>query len=85
MASRKAIAEAGKQVLGENVDLAEAEKLLDYFVHRDFDSAAVNKYLSLMSESPPPRSRRSQLHFKNLKQIWDGWKPSLEREDKARA
>ncbi len=72
-------------LLGYNVDLAEASKLLDYFVYKGYDSAAVGRYLTKMSENPPPRSRRSQMHFQNLKQIWDGWRTNLNGQDKARA
>jgi len=73
------------QFLRLNVDLAEAEKLLDYFAYKDFDSGAVSKYLDLMSQNPPPRSKRSQKHFSNLKQIWDDWRTKLGGRDKARA
>lgn len=72
-------------LLQQNVDLAEAAKLLDYFVYKDCDSAAVGRYLAAMSQNPPPRSRRSQVHFRNLKQIWDNWKTNLQGEDKVRA
>jgi len=71
--------------LHRNVDLAEAQKLLEYFARKDFDSDAVSKYLDAMSQNPPPRSKRSQKHFRNLKQIWDEWQTSLEGQDKARA
>jgi hypothetical protein len=72
------------RLIRQNVDLAEAARLLDYFVYKDCDSAAVSKYLAQMSQSPPPRSRRSQMHFRNLRQIWDGWRTQLKGEDKAR-
>lgn len=73
------------QLLQRKVDLAEAEKLLAYFVHRDCVSEDVSDYLDEMSNNPPPRSRRSQSHFRNLQQIWGNWNPKLEFEDKARA
>lgn len=73
------------QLLQRKVDLAEAEKLLAYFVHRDCDTEDVTDYLNEMSRNPPPRSRRSRDHFQNLKAIWDTWQTKLEYEDKARA
>lgn len=67
-----------------NVDLSEAGRLSDYFIYKSYNSQAVSEYLKAMSENPPPRSRRSQMHFKNLRQIWDGWKSSLsDPKDKA--
>jgi len=73
------------QLLQQNVDLAEAQKLLDYFVYKGYDSAAVSKYLAQMSQNPPPRSKRSQEHFQNLKRIWNNWLTNLEGENKAQA
>lgn len=73
------------QLLQRKVDLAEAEKLLAYFVHRDCISEDVSDYLDEMSRNPPPRSRRSRDHFRNLQAIWDGWRTKLEYEEKARA
>lgn len=73
------------QLLKQGVDLAEAEKLLHYFAYKDFSSRAVSEYLTEMSQNPPPRSKRSQIHFRNLKQIWDSWRTNLEPADKARA
>lgn len=72
-------------LLRQNVDLAEAEKLLHYFSHKGFDSVAISKYLAQMSQNPPPRSRRSLLHFRSLNEIWDNWQTTLEKQDKARA
>lgn len=74
-----------ESLLKQNVDLSEAEKLLHYFVYKGCDSTAISKYLSEMSENPPPRSRRSQMYFSGLKRIWEGWKTDLGPEDKARA
>jgi len=67
------------------VDLAEAEKVGDYYVYKGCDDQAMLRYLEMMAEDPPPRSRRSQRHFKNLGDIWRSWQPSLSKLDKARA
>jgi len=67
------------------VDLAEAEKVGDYYVYKGHDEEAMLHYLEMMAKNPPPRSRRSQRHFKNLWDIWRSWQPSLSRLDKARA
>jgi hypothetical protein len=73
------------QLLQRKVDLAEAEKVLTYYVYRDCISDDVGQYLHEMAQNPPPRSRRSQAHFRNLEAIWINWHTRLEREDKARA
>jgi hypothetical protein len=67
------------------VDLSEAEKVGDYYVYKGCDDDAMARYLELIAKSPPPRSRRSQRHFKNLWDIWRNWHPSLSTPDKARA
>jgi len=69
----------------KQIDLSEAEKLLGYFVYKNYDPAAVSRYLDIMSENPPPRSKRSQLYFRSLKEIWSGWRTDLAGADKARA
>ncbi len=74
-----------EQLASRNVDLSEAEGVLKYLVYKRYDSSAVSKYLSYMSESPPPRSHRSLMHFRNLKHIWDGWETNLRDRNKARA
>jgi dsDNA-binding SOS-regulon protein len=65
----------------KQIDLSEAEKLLGYFVYKNYDPAAVSRYLDIMSKNPPPRSKRSQ----SLKEIWSGWRTDLAGADKARA
>lgn len=67
------------------VDLAEAKKVGDYYVYKGCDDQAMLRYLEMMAKNPPPRSRRSQRHFKNLWDIWRSWQPSLSGPDKARA
>jgi len=67
------------------VDLAEAEKAGDYYVIQGYDDTAMSRYLKLMAERPPLRSRRSQRHFRNLWTIWRGWQTTLQGQDKARA
>lgn len=74
-----------KQFLQLEVDLAEAEKAGDYYVSKQYSDAAMARYLQLMAQNPPPRSRRSQRHFQNLWDIWQRWHPSLQGADKARA
>jgi hypothetical protein len=67
------------------VDLSEAEKVGDYYIHKNYSDKAMGRYLELMAKSPPPRSRRSQGHFKNLWDIWRTWDTNLAGKDKARA
>ena len=74
-----------KQFRRLGVDLAEAEKVGDYYVYKGCDDQAMLRYLEMMAKNPPPRSRRSQRHFKNLWDIWRSWQPSLSGLDKARA
>ncbi len=74
-----------EQLVRFDVDLAEAAKLGDYFIAKAYDREAVRRYLQALSQNPPPRSRRSQGHFRNLKQIWEGWRSNLPSPDQARA
>ncbi|HIC92889.1 MAG TPA: hypothetical protein EYP09_01370 [Anaerolineae bacterium] len=67
------------------VDLAEAEKIGDYYVYKEYNEGAMLHYLEMMARNPPPRSRRSQRHFKSLWDIWQSWQPSLPGPDKAKA
>jgi hypothetical protein len=74
-----------QQFRQRNVDLAEATKAGNYYTSKDYDNKAFARFLELMAKNPPPRSRRSQQHFKNLWDIWRSWKPSLMEKDKAYA
>lgn len=83
------IMQEAERVAGElrrlAVDLAEAEKVGDYFIGHDYDEAQMARYLELLATNPPVRSRRSQGHYRNLHEIWRRWRTSLEQIDKARA
>ena len=72
-----------RQFRQHGVDLSEAEKVGDYYVYKNCDDQAMACYLELMAKNPPPRSRRSQSHFKNLWDIWRAWRPNLSGKDKA--
>lgn len=67
------------------VDLSEAEKAGDYFISQDYDDGKMARYLDLLVTHPPVRSKRSLRHYQGIRTIWRGWRPRLEREDKARA
>lgn len=74
-----------QQLRQRQVDLAEAEKVGDYFVSKKYDETALLQFLDLMAKRPPPRSRRSQPYFQNLHAIWQTWRSRLTGPDKARA
>lgn len=74
-----------QQFRQRNVDLAEAKKAGDYYISKECDGKAFAQFLKLMAQNPPPRSRRSQQHFKNLWDIWRSWNPIFTEKEKARA
>jgi len=82
------MAEAGR-VAGElrrlAVDLAEAEKIGDYYIGHGYNEAQMARYLELLATNPPVRSKRSQRHYQSLREIWQRWRPGLQGADKARA
>ena len=70
--------------------LGEAEKSLQYYVFKKYDDTAMERYLKEMAENPPPRSKRTQGHYRELYRIWQQWSPQCVRDgldgmDKARA
>ncbi len=67
------------------VDLAEAEKIGDYFINHGYRDDLMARYLELLATNPPIRSKRSQRHYQNLRDIWQRWRPGLKGADKARA
>lgn len=67
------------------VDLAEAEKAGDYFVDHKCDEGQMIRYLNLLAQNPPIRSKRSLRHYRNIRDIWTKWRTSLGGQDKARA
>ncbi|MCS7066599.1 MAG: hypothetical protein NZL85_10075 [Fimbriimonadales bacterium] len=83
------IGEQAERVVREltrlQVDLNEAEKLVDYYLFKGCDDEAMSRYLDTLAQDPPPRSRRSQHHFRNLRDIWNRWNTPLTGVDKARA
>lgn len=74
-----------QQLRQRQVDLAEAEKVGDYFVSKKYDETGLIHFLELMAKRPPPRSRRSQRHFQNLYDLWQIWPSRLTGPAKARA
>ncbi|GIW89776.1 MAG: hypothetical protein KatS3mg109_0208 [Pirellulaceae bacterium] len=83
------IMQEAERVAGElrrlAVDLAEAEKVGDYFIGHGYNEEQMKRYLELLATNPPVRSRRSQGHYRNLRDIWQRWRTSLAGVDKARA
>lgn len=67
------------------VDLAEAEKAIDYFAGQRYSEEKMRHYLTLLSQNPPVRSKRSVHHYRNLQKIWQSWQTPLTGQDKARA
>lgn len=74
-----------RQLRQDAVDLAEAEKAGDYFLTHDCNEDQIKRYLQLLAQNPPVRSKRSIHHYRNLNKIWGGWRTTLVGEDKARA
>jgi len=74
-----------RQFKQDDLDLAEAVRVGDYFLSKNYDQGALWRYLQVLCENPPPRSKRSQRHFRNMKKIWEGWRSSLSPKDQARA
>ena len=74
-----------RELVQLEVDLAESEKLVDYYLFKGCSEEAMARYLKTLAHNPPPRSRRSQRHFRNLREIWNRWNTSLTGVDKARA
>lgn len=74
-----------EQLYRQGIDLAEAQKVGDYFVRQNYSDKAMAHYLELLANRPPPRSQRSQRYFKGLQKIWSNWRTTLSGADKARA
>jgi len=69
------------------IDLNEAEKALGYYLFKDCNDQAMERYLHEMGTNPPPRSRRTQNYYRELHRIWKQWSAncSLSGLNKARA
>jgi len=67
------------------VDLAEAEKAGNYFIDHKYDEEQMTRYLNLLAENPPVRSKRSVHHYRNLRKIWRNWRTALTKAEKAGA
>jgi len=67
--------------------LDEAKKSLQYYIFKEYDETAMNRYLKEMAENPPPRSKQTQGYYKKIRHIWQQWSPKcgLTGIDKARA
>lgn len=74
-----------RQLRQRNVDLSEAQKAGGYYASKEYDDKAMARYLQVMATNPPPRSQRSQSHFRNLWDIWRTWQTGLTGKDKAQA
>jgi dsDNA-binding SOS-regulon protein len=70
-----------------DVDFNEAQKAIGYYLFKDCDEAAMERYLKEMAENPPPRSKQTQGYYKKIRHIWQQWSPKcgLIGIDKARA
>jgi len=67
--------------------LGETEKSLQYYIFKEYDETAMNRYLKEMAENPPPRSKQTQGYYQKIYHIWQQWSPKcgLTGIDKARA
>lgn len=73
------------QLIRRRVDLSEAQKLLDIYVQSGYDEGMIGRYLEMMAQNPPQRSKKSQGYFRGLKEIWRMWNPELVGKEKAMA
>ncbi|MCD6508616.1 hypothetical protein J7M22_18600 [Candidatus Poribacteria bacterium] len=73
------------QLVRRDVDLSEAEKMLDIYVQSDYNEEMIRRYLDTMAKNPPPRSKQSQRYFRGMRDIWNMWKPELGGKEKAMA
>lgn len=67
------------------VDLSEAEKAVDYFVRTGCDETSFARYLQIMAEQPPMRSKKTRGYYQQLRRAWEQWGTRLRGLDKARA
>ena len=74
-----------RQLRQDAVDLGEAEKAGNYFVDHSCNEEQMKRYLTLLAQNPPQRSKKSIHHYRNLHKIWLGWQTNLTGQDKARA
>ena len=67
--------------------LGEAEKYLKYYIFKEYDETAMNRYLEEMKGNPPPRSKQTRGYYEKIYHIWQRWSPKcgLTGIDKARA
>jgi hypothetical protein len=76
--------EMARRLAQTGVDLSEAEKALTYYVYKGFDEQAMRRYLELMATRPPLRSRKTQAHYRKMRDLWLSWRTGLRGEDKGR-
>ncbi len=74
-----------RKFLRQEVDLSEAEKAGDFFIKHGCNENEMARYLKTLATKPPERSKKSQGHYRNIRNIWQGWRTSLQDKDKARA
>lgn len=73
------------QLIRRDVDLDEAQKLLDFYVQNRFNEDLTRRYLEMMADNPPPRSKKSPGYFRGLRDIWKLWRPEISPRQKAMA
>ena len=74
-----------RQLRQQATDLNEAQKIGDYYMKNDYDEDKMSRYLTVLAKNPPIRSKRSQRHYRNIRDIWERWRSHLSGQDKARA
>lgn len=77
--------EMARRLRQAGVDLSEAKKALDYYLYKGCDEQAMRRYLEIMATKPPLRSKKTQAHYRGIRDLWLGWRTSLRGADKARA
>lgn len=77
--------EMARRLKQAGVDLNEAKKALTYYLYRGCDERAMLRYLDTMATKPPLRSKKSQVHYRGIRDLWVGWRTGLRGADKARA
>ncbi len=73
-----------RRIQGSDVDLSEAKKALDYYLYKGCDEQAMRRFLEVMATNPPARSRKTQVYYRSIRDLWLSWRTGLSGRDKAR-
>ena len=74
-----------RQFAREGLDPNECLKLAKLYAGHRYSNEWVVKYLQLMANDPPPRSRKSASQFSRMRMVWHNWRPGLTNREKALA